>query len=89
MVGVTNPSCVTGDQSSDADLSGVPVTVTLVVADWRTILAHLQVGAFQTVAPLISAINTQAMAQLEAVQKACAQMSVERAAQLSADERIH
>jgi hypothetical protein len=89
MDGVTNPSCATGDQSPEADLSGVPVTITLVVADWRAILTHLQVGAFQTVAPLISAINTQAMAQLEAVQKACAQMNAECAAQLSADERVH
>ena len=79
------------EHSSDPDLSGMPVTITLLLSEWRTVLAHLQAGTYQVVAPVIEKITTQAAPQLEAVQQAIRQEAAEKAApsDSTAEVRIH
>ncbi len=76
---------------SEHDLSGMPVTITLVVSEWRTILAHLQVGTYQLVAPIIDKLVAQSTPQLEAVQQAARQETGERPAgsEQTASVRTH
>lgn len=77
--------------NSDPDLSGMPVTITLLLSEWRTVLAHLQTGTYQVVAPVIERITVQATPQLEAVQQAARQEAAEKAAppDSTAEARIH
>jgi hypothetical protein len=46
---------------SDTDL---PLVVQLPLSAWQTVLAHLQVGIYQAVAPSVSSILAQLEAQL-------------------------
>lgn len=82
-----------GDDSntSDPDLSGMPVTISLLVSEWRTILAHLQVGAYQMVAPIIDRIGAQAAPQLAAVQQPARPETSEgsAASESTTEARVH
>jgi hypothetical protein len=51
---------------SESVADDLPITVQLPLGSWRIVLAHLELGTYLTVVPVLAAIRAQAAPQVEA-----------------------